>query len=186
MKIGCSISALAWTTAAALAALGGIPPAWAASPVPAGSAPLAIGQPPQAVAPAPAVAPPAAVAGLFPDRADESFVESIEVSVVSIDVVVRDGSGKQATGLTRDDFALFVDGQKVAVTNFYALGNAGAQQPAETPAAGTAAAAAEAGSEPKRERLNLVIYVDNANLHPFDRNRILKQLRSFLQHTLGP
>ncbi|HXO39998.1 MAG TPA: VWA domain-containing protein [Thermoanaerobaculia bacterium] len=181
MNIGCTISALAWTTATALAALGSIPvPAWAASPVPAASTPLAVGQQSQAGAPAPAGAPPAAVPGLFPERADDSFVESIEVSVVSIDVVVRDRSGKQATGLTRDDFALFVDGQKVEITNFYALGN-GARQPAETPAA-----AADAGSVPKRERLNLVIYVDNANLHPFDRNRILKQLRSFLEHTLGP
>jgi VWFA-related protein len=126
------------------------------------------------------------VPGLFPERADDSFVESIEVSVVSIDVVVRDRSGKQATGLTRDDFTLFVDGRKVEITNFYALGDVAARQAAETPAAGTAAAAADAGSEPKRERLNLVIYVDNANLHPFDRNRILKQLRSFLQHSLGP
>jgi VWFA-related protein len=127
------------------------------------------------------------VPGLFPAGADESFVESIEVSVVSIDVVVRDKSGKQVTGLTGDDFRLLVDGQKVAISNFYAVG---AGQPSSSLTAGRAAARAPspaggAGSLPKRERLSLVIYVDNANLHPFDRNRILKQLRVVLQ-TLGP
>jgi VWFA-related protein len=173
--ICCAISALAWE--AALAA----PPAAAgqvyqapASLAPAGAAP-------------PAASAPAPMSGLFPERADESFVESIDVSVVSIDVVVRDKSGKQVTGLTRDDFALFVDGQQVDISNFYALGG-GAGQPVA--AAGTAAPApvpaADVGSLPKRERLNLVIFVDNASLHPFDRNRILKQLHAFLQQTLGP
>jgi VWFA-related protein len=111
--------------------------------------------------------------------------------VVSIDVVVRDKAGKQATGLTRDDFALLVDGKKVEITNFYALAGGGARQPQQPrqPPAGAAApgpADGEGESLPKRERLNLVIYVDNANLRPFDRNRILKQVRAFLKQTLGP
>jgi VWFA-related protein len=186
--ICCATSALACKAALALVA----PSAAAAAP----ASPPAAGQAskaPASLAPAgaapPAASAPAPVSGLFPERVDESFVESIEVSVVSIDVVVRDKSGKQVTGLTRDDFALFVDGQKVDISNFYALGG-GAGQPAALAAAGTAAPApvpaADVGSLPKRERLNLVIFVDNANLHPFDRNRILKQLRAFLQQTLGP
>lgn len=155
-----------------------------ASPLAAGQAPEAAASSPPAVA-----APPVAVPGLFPDRGDESFTEAIEVSVVNVDVVVRDKAGKQVAGLTRDDFALLVDGQKVDVTNFYALGGAGGRQPPATSAAGAASppvpAGADAGSVAKRERLDLVIYVDNANLHPFDRNRILKQLRTLLR-TLGP
>jgi VWFA-related protein len=167
------MSALAAITASAAAP---------ASPLAAGHAPEAAASSPPSVA-----APSAAVSGIFPDRGDESFTESIEVSVVNVDVVVREKSGKQVTGLTRDDFALFVDGQKVDVTNFYALG--GEKRQGAASAAGTATNSAPAGADaenPKRERLNLVIYVDNANLHPFDRNRILKQLRSFLEHTLGP
>jgi VWFA-related protein len=39
---------------------------------------------------------------------------------------------------------------------------------------------------PVRERLNLVVFVDNANMRPFDRNRLLKQLRGFLEKTVQP
>jgi len=179
-------------------------PAWAASEAPASPAPAPAPAPPPAAtaSPAPGAAPPAAgapgaVPGLFPERPDDSFVEAIEVSVVSVDVVVRDKAGKQVTGLTRDDFVLQVDGKKVEITNFYALAGSGgggaARQPAPPPAAAAApgpvpgsAPGAEAEGPAKRERLNLVIYVDNANLRPFDRNRILKQVRAFLQQILGP
>jgi VWFA-related protein len=175
-------AALTWSAAPARAALQA-----PASPAPAQASPA------PAVATPPPAGAPAAVPGLFPDRPDESFGEAIEVSVVSIDVVVRDKAGKQVTGLTRDDFALQVDGKKLEITNFYALAGGGGREPLPA-AAGTAARApapapapgAEGEGLAKRERLNLVIYVDNANLRPFDRNRILKQVRAFLQQILGP
>jgi VWFA-related protein len=175
-----------WTVAATLLAAPAALPRMTA-PAAAALALQAPGSPAPAPAAPPAAGAPAAVPGLFPDHADESFVEAIEVSVVSIDVVVRDKAGKQVTGLTRGDFALQVDGKQVEITNFYALAG-GQPSPAAAgqgpPAA--APAAAEGESLPKRERLNLVIYVDNANLRPFDRNRILKQVRAFLKQTLGP
>jgi VWFA-related protein len=163
-------------------------PAWPAAPLVESPA----AAPAATAAPAPPAPPPAAdSSALFPaGTAPESFGEAIEVNVVSIDVVVRDKAGKQVTGLTRDDFSLLVDGQKVAISNFYALAGgaqAAAARPSPAPAAGAAAPAPVPGeAAPQRERLNLVIYVDNANLRPFDRNRILKQLRTFLQNRLGP
>ena len=36
------------------------------------------------------------------------------------------------------------------------------------------------------QRLHLVVYVDNWNLTPVHRNRVLRQLRSFLTDRLGP
>jgi VWFA-related protein len=180
-----------------------VPAAWPVAP-PAGpvtgaptppAAPTAPAAPADAAAPATLSGPsapsaPAGDAALFPAGAQDSFGESIEVSVVSIDVVVRDKSGKQVTGLTRDDFSLFVDGQKVSISNFYALAGgapAASSRPSSAPAAGAGVpASAPAAAPPQRERLNLVIYVDNANLRPFDRNRVLKQLRGFLQNRLGP
>jgi hypothetical protein len=94
---------------------------------------------------------PAGDADLFTGAAQDSFGESIQVTVVSIDVVVRDKSGKPVTGLTRDDFALRVDGKPVEITNFYSVAGAGAaRQPVK------AAAPENAGPapfpEPKRER----------------------------------
>jgi VWFA-related protein len=136
---------------------------------------------------APAGAPPPAMAAP-PGAPDEPFAESIQVTVVNVDVVVRDKSGRQVPGLTRADFSLFVDGKPVEITNFAAGGAespaAGGPAAATAPAAPNAAPAATAA--PRREPLSLVAYIDNANMRPPDRNRLLKQLRTFLDRTLAP
>jgi hypothetical protein len=49
----------------------------------------------------------------------QTLVESIEVRVANIDVVVRDKAGNPVTGLTKDDFELFEDGKKQPITNLY-------------------------------------------------------------------
>ncbi len=158
----------------------------AAPPAAPAAVDAASAAPPASPAPsAPAVSTEAPPAG------GETFGEAIEVTVVNVDVVVRDKAGKQVSGLTRDDFALFVDGKKVEIANFSSQAAsaapgtraaAAAPPPAGSPA--PPAAAAELGAA--RERLNLVIFVDNANMRPFDRNRLLKQLRGFLDRTLHP
>ncbi len=144
---------------------------------PAGSGAAA---PPASPMPPPNAAPEAAVAPLE---------ESIEVTVVSLDVVVRDRSGNLVPGLKRSDFKLFVDGKPVDITNFSASGPGQAPTPAPATAAAAPAsppaAAAEEGA-PAPQHLSLVVFVDNANMRPFDRNRLLKQLRAFLQKTLRP
>jgi VWFA-related protein len=122
-----------------------------------------------------------------------AFAESVEVTVVNIDVVVRDRSGEQVPGLTRDDFALFVDGKKVAITNF--SGPAAAARPASGPASGHSprrppglppeAPGAAAGIS-DRQRLYLVVCVDSTDLQPFERNRRLEQVRRFVRQSLLP
>ena len=49
------------------------------------------------------------------------FLDSVNVSVVNVDVHVTDKKGNRVTGLTKDDFEIFEDGRPVAVTNFYAV-----------------------------------------------------------------
>ena len=102
------------------------------------------------------------------------------------------------TGLTRNDFQLLENGRPVEITNFYAV-NAGK---ATTPAAELAQAApvpATAGAPPplpeppdlekvqtpEEQRLRLVVYIDNFNLRPFDRNRVMRELRAFIGQKLG-
>jgi VWFA-related protein len=121
----------------------------------------------------------------------------VDVAVVNLDVVVRDKAGKLVGGLTRDDFTLYVDGKKAEISNF-SVATPGTPpttaRPAPTapttpggpPSPATAAAPAAASDGPQRERLDLVIYVDEADIHPFDRNRLLKQLRAFVDKTVMP
>jgi VWFA-related protein len=156
----------------------------AAAPPP-GQAPAAGQAPVQApAAPDPAVTAPRGAP-------DEPFAESIQVTVVNVDVVVRDKAGRQVPGLTRADFSLFVDGRPVEITNFAAAGttsqSAGSAASSPSPAAAPErAAAAPPAAAPHRDPLSLVAYIDNADMRPFDRNRLLKQLRTFLDKTLEP
>jgi VWFA-related protein len=130
-------------------------------------------------APAPAKAAPGA--------ADESFGETVNVNVVNVDVYVTDKSGHRVTNLTKDDFEITENGKKVAITNFYAIENGKAKVAQEATAAPAAPGAAVPVAEPvllpEDQRLRLVIYIDNYNLHPFHRNRVMREIRAFLgQH----
>jgi VWFA-related protein len=149
--------------------------------------------PPAATAPA-VSAPAPAAGGEAAGGAVPGFAEGIEVAVVDVDVVVRDGAGKPVSGLRREDFKLFVDGAPTEIGNFLAgsvpaggggvTGGSAAPPPAGAGAAAAAGGAAEAGGAAKR--LALVVYIDNAYLRPVDRNRLLKQVREFLKTSLGP
>ena len=136
-------------------------------------------------APAPAQ-PPA-------QQNDGLFIDSVNVSVVNVDVHVTDKKGNRVTGLTRDDFQIFEDGRPVAVTNFYAVEGGKAvpgsdSEPAPAPVAGTPATAPpdlDAVQTPEDQRLRLVVYIDNFNIRPFNRNRVMRELRAFLNDKLS-
>jgi VWFA-related protein len=116
------------------------------------------------------------------------FGETVNVNVVNVDVYVTDKSGKRVTGLTRDDFEILENKRPVAITNFYAVEGGRAVAPAPEPGPAPEAAAAP-GVPPARaaepelpqdQRLRLIVYIDNFNLRPFNRNRVMRELRAFL------
>ena len=120
------------------------------------------------------------------------YVESVNVNVVNVDVYVTDKSGKRIQGLTQDDFEIYENGKKVAVTNFYAVEGGKAKMIGEEPVVAPDAARpgppgppAQAAPLPEDQRLRLVVYIDNFNLHPFNRNRVMRELRAFLGHKLN-
>ena len=113
-----------------------------------------------------------------------AFFESVDVRVVNVDVYVTDKDGNPVTGLTRDDFEILENKRPVAITNFYAVESG-------TPVAGAPAEPEEADAPPGRrrttlpripeeQRLHLIIYVDNFNIRPFNRNRVFRRVREFL------
>src|SRR5262245_10811235 len=152
--------------------------------------------------PAAAAAAPAA-AQSKPKRAEPKKAEAAEVSagfagetvnvnVVNVDVYVTDKKGNRVTGLTQGDFEIFENKRPMAITNFFAMDAGKPIAPAPLPAApaepGAAPAVAEPapaiGPAPEDQRLLLVVYVDNFNLRPFNRNRVLRELRVFLNNKL--
>jgi VWFA-related protein len=107
---------------------------------------------------------------------EESFGETIEVSVVNLDVFVTDKKGKPLTGLKKEDFEVLEDGRPVAITNFYAESGAGAPVPDSQAAV----------DRPQDQRLRLVVFVDDVNTEPQSRGRILQSLSGFLRRELAP
>ncbi|HEX4961530.1 MAG TPA: VWA domain-containing protein [Thermoanaerobaculia bacterium] len=164
----------------------------------------------QAKADQPAAAPPAKPAPAKPSPApaspagksaqDQMFVDIVNVSVVNVDVYVTDKKGNSITGLKKEDFELYENGRPVQITNFYSVDNGKATAPGvaepspastEPKPAGTVLAPPpppqelDAARLPSDQRLRLVVYIDNYNLRPFNRNRVMRELRAFIGQKLG-
>lgn len=128
------------------------------------------------------------------EPAEGQFFESIDVNVVNVDVFVTDRKGNRIRGLSVDDFELFENRRPVQITNFYAvedgrpvLAGPGMLTPGSLPEAATVST--PGGGEaavPEDQRLHLVVYVDNWNIRPFNRNRVFVAMREFLRERLSP
>ncbi len=123
------------------------------------------------------------------DPPAESFGETIQVSVVNLDVFVTDKQGKPIPGLRKEDFQVFEDGKPVEISNFFAEsgGTAPAAVPAPAvPAPVPGAVAAAPVQAPVDQRLRLVVFVDDVNLSAANRSRILQSVGKFLHGELKP
>lgn len=115
----------------------------------------------------------------------EGFSELVEVDVVNVDVFVTDKDGNPVPGLEKKDFEIREDGKRVDISNFDVVDRSAAP-----------AAQATAQTDPQMPSMNvtvgtvpadalqLVVYVDNFNLRPANRARVLRQLREFLTQEL--
>jgi VWFA-related protein len=124
----------------------------------------------------------------------EPFFEAVEVEVVNIDVWVTDKQGTPVEGLGKEDFVALRDGQPVEISNFYsvfdgrpvATGRATAiGSDTEKPAGGPAILTPEKLRQVSPEhQLWLIVYIDNFNIDPIERRRVLPALREFLARNL--
>ncbi|MEM7480062.1 MAG: VWA domain-containing protein [Acidobacteriota bacterium] len=121
------------------------------------------------------------------------FVDVVNVNVVNVEVYVTDKKGNRINGLTRDDFEVFEDGKQVQISNFYAVegGRPVAGDipeivpPSEAPEA-IQAPPTEGPQLPPDQQLSLIIYIDNFNIRPPNRNRALRDIRTFLLQNVQP
>ncbi|HVE72508.1 MAG TPA: VWA domain-containing protein [Thermoanaerobaculia bacterium] len=120
------------------------------------------------------------------------YIETLEVSVHSVDVVVTDAQGKPVPGLTRDDFQIFEDGVEQRITNFSAFHGGPVSSRAESrdplvPAgdASTALGMTPA-AEAKRAPRKFIFYVDEMSLSSPVMKQLETQLGKLIDTTMEP
>lgn len=116
-----------------------------------------------------------------------TFLDTVEVRVVNVDVVVLDADGRPVTGLSREDFELFEDGKPVELSNFAAFEEAAAASAGTATFEPGATAAEIATAEAPRAAppATWVVYLDQSALQPGPRNQVLKETRDFLTTSLA-
>jgi VWFA-related protein len=119
-----------------------------------------------------------------------AFVDELEVTVVNVVAIVTNKKGEVITGLTKEDFRIFHDGEERPITNFqpyteelirdyYApktLLETGEPEAEEAPPM----------PELQIEPVYMLIFIDHDNSDPLDRNRVLSQTRTFIRENVQP
>lgn len=133
-----------------------------------------------------------------PKARPQIFTEVLNVDIVNVDVYVTDKEGNPVSGLTKDDFELRVEGRPIKITNFYAVEGGSRTDMDEDEIAMIQKEVASRlpidaspieirrAAIPPDQRLHVVIYIDNFNLSPFKRNKVMRELRQFLRTELEP
>lgn len=127
--------------------------------------------------------------GANPSGPDDLFLDTVNVTVVNVDVFVTTKKGERVRGLTKDDFRIYEERNPVEITNFYAIENhriAAQDTVAPLPESLEPVDPRLPPLLPEEQRLHLVIYVDNVNIHPLNRRKSFKVLRRFLRTHVGP
>jgi VWFA-related protein len=119
--------------------------------------------------------------GPTPSPTAPSFGEALDVDLVNVDVFVTGRKGEPVTGLTAADFEVFEDGRRVEITNFSAV-----DEPRASLRAAGGGAPATAPGQAAAPPLYLAVLIDNYNLRPQNRARILSPLAEFLAARLEP
>ncbi len=124
-----------------------------------------------------------------PDRPAGPYVARGEVvSVTNLDVVVTDGKGNRITGLKKEDFIVIEDNLEQLITNFSPIEQGKMLLPAEE--APAAAAPAQPGAAPapppvaSAPKTRIVLFIDNLHLAPFSRNRVLRNVETFVRDSV--
>jgi VWFA-related protein len=111
------------------------------------------------------------------------FGERVEVHVSNIEVVVTDSKGNRVPDLKREDFEVFQDGIPQPISNFYAVGGGkvtfadGTSIPLDAPETQT--------QLPPEVKARFILFIDNLNIQPQNRNRMFGRLKEFIAQNVG-
>jgi VWFA-related protein len=98
-----------------------------------------------------------------------TFVDEIELTIANLVVYVTDKQGRAVTDLTKDDFEVYQDGDSKQITNFKLYTDEIIRSEYQ-----------------EQSRIQPAETIDNENLEPLDRNRVLSQARDFVRSSLHP
>lgn len=126
-----------------------------------------------------------------------AFLDEVQVTVVNIDVFVTDRKGNAVTDLTKEDFRLLQDGTQRKLSHFAAYTQEvisevmtereGEERPGLPPPPANESVSERIESAAEMiQPVHIVLYVDNENIRPFDRNRVLGQVRDFIDEVMAP
>ena len=119
--------------------------------------------------------------GTLTAQPTQPFVDSVDVQVVEVDVVVTDKKGRPLKGLTREDFELYVDGRPVEITNFYESAIY-VEEPTARRNKQRAVVRNEATPGATNEGpLTVVFYLDDPHIYPSHRTRLLRRLEAAVE-----
>lgn len=103
--------------------------------------------------------------------------ESIEVSIVNVDVIVTDAKGHRVRGLTRDDFQLFENGKPQAISNFAEYSDA-------APAPPDGSVTAQAPETPAAQKRTLVLLLEPFRMGPERTRPFIDGLKALVAKTV--
>jgi VWFA-related protein len=119
-----------------------------------------------------------------------TFYDEYRLTIANVVVYVTDKKGNAITDLTKEDFRILQDGEEQKITNFrlYTEEIIRSQLEAQEAAAAAIGPTPTPSAEPPPDpvQVYLVLFIDNENLDPLDRNRVLAQTRQFIQESLHP
>jgi VWFA-related protein len=110
--------------------------------------------------------------------------ETIEVSIVNLDVVVTDKRGNRVTGLTRDDFEVLEENRPQAISNFSEYRSQQHATAGESSATATSRTS-EAPAPPRPPR-TIVIFVDDFKLTSLSVNPVFSAIKALLHDVVQP
>ncbi len=96
----------------------------------------------------------------------------VEVVVTNVSVIVTDSDGLRVTGLKAENFEIYEDGLLQKLTNFYEVKGMEVFVPSPQPLP----------VESAQFKNKIIFYFDNWQIHPLNRNKIIKKLEEFIQN----
>lgn len=103
--------------------------------------------------------------------------ETVEVSIINVDVIVTDASGRRVRGLTKNDFEIFEDGKLQPVSNFAEYASAGEGRV-------TAEGTLRQPEAAPRQRRNVVIFLEEFRLQEFRIQPFFASLQNLVRKTV--